>query len=189
MQSTISMSQMSACETENSIVASDMQTFLEQIRYFVLVLADFDAQEKAVENDAQTTESGEAGSKANLKMQQHSPKLDAVTSDETPGQTADVSDSPGGQLSSSPKPIPESAYEKKGDLLSNELKYSSSASSLSSSRDERSLYFSGYPEERPEVAKSDVEEGDMQWEVAEESQMGTHGSEDRVPRQRPHHRP
>jgi hypothetical protein len=177
MQSTISTSQMSACETENSIVASDMQTFLEHIRYFMPVLADFDAEEKAIENDAQTTERSEVGSEANLIMQQHSPKLDAVTADEIPGQTADVFDSPGGQLSSSPKPTPESAYEKKGDLPSNELEYSSSGRSLSSSREERSSYCSGYSEERPEVANSGVEEGDMEWEVAEESEIGTHGSE------------
>jgi hypothetical protein len=121
MQSTISMSQMSACENENSIVASDMQTFLEHIRYFMPVLADFNAEEKVVENDTQANESGEVGSTANLIMEQHSPKLDAVTADKIPGQTADVSDSPRGQLSSSPKPTPESAYEKKADLPSNEL--------------------------------------------------------------------
>jgi hypothetical protein len=176
MQSTTSTSQMSACETENSILVSDMQTFLEHIRYFMPVLADFDAEEKGIENDAQATERSEVCSEANLIMQQHSPKLDAVTADEIPGQTADVFDNPGGQLSPSPKPTPESVYEKKGDVPSNELEYSSSGRSLSPAREGRSSYCSGYSEERPKVANSGVE-GDMEWEVAEKNEIGTHGSE------------
>jgi hypothetical protein len=99
----------------------------------------------------------------------------------SPGQTADAADSPSGKLSSSPKSTPESAYEKKGDPPSNELEYSKSGRSLSSSRDERSSFFSGYLGERPEAAKSGVEEGDMEWEVAEESEIGIHVSEGSSP--------
>jgi hypothetical protein len=183
------MSQMSACETENSIVASDMQTFLEQIRDFVLVLAYFDAQEKAVENDAQTTESGEAGSKANLIMQQHSPKLDAVTADETPGQTADVFDSPGGQLSSSPKPIPESAYERKGTCRRMSLNIRAQRAACPR-RETREVYIS-----------VDILRRDLKWPKATLKKVTCNGRSqkrakwelmgvrDRVPRQRPHHRP
>jgi hypothetical protein len=170
------MSQMPAFETENSIVAPDMQTFLEHIRYFMPVLADFDAEEKAIENDAQVSERSEGGYEANLTMQQHSPKLDTVTAHEIPDQTADVFDSPEDQLSSSPKLTPESTYEKKGELPSNEPEYSSSGS-LPSSREARSSHCSGYSEERPEVANSGVGGDDLGRDVAGESEIGTHGSE------------
>jgi hypothetical protein len=176
MQSTIAMSQMSACETENSIVASDMQTFIEHIRYFMPVLVDFDAEEKANENDEQTTEGSETSSKANLIMQQHSPRLDAITADEIPIQTMDVHDSPGGQLPSSPKLTSESESEKKGHLPSNSFESSSSVTSLSWSKDERSSYCDGSSEERSEVAKSGVEEVDMEWEAGKASEIGARGS-------------
>jgi len=170
MQSTFSTSQISAFETENSIVASDMQTFLDHIRYFMPVLADFDAEEKAIGSDAQKIERSGVGSEASLAIQRHSPTLKAVTADEIPGQTLNIFDSSRGQIPSSPKTTPESVYENKEDLTSN-----IPGSSLSSSREERGSYCSGHSD-GTETAESSVED-DTKREVAEKSEIGTCQSE------------
>jgi hypothetical protein len=193
MQSTIS-SQISSCETGNSIVASDMQTFLEYIRYFMPVLAEFDAEEQVVQNDEQPenepyfdynvgeedTRNEEQSKKADAAVEENDiiaqgssrpiePTANGVTS-----HLKGVFDRAGDPMSPIPEAGSETTNETSWDLHSNIQGYSTPRTSLSLSREESDPYCHGDQEERTEPTASGGEESTLRNSV-EESGAETQG--------------
>jgi hypothetical protein len=195
MQSTIS-SQISSCETGNSIVASDMQTFLQYIRYFMPVLAEFDAEEKAVQNDKQPSENESYFSDCNIEEEdtqneKQSKKADTTvedndiiaqgssmpiepTADEVTSHLAEVFDRAGEPVSPVPEAGSETTNGTSWDIQSNIHGYSTPRTGLSLSREESDPYCHGDREERTGPTTSGGEEGTPR-NFVEESGAETRG--------------
>ena len=175
MHSVMSMSQAFSRDAENSIVASDLQTFLDHIRYFMPILADFEAEERIPQSITHSPEEDGAISEANPMTRPYSPAVTDTSADKNPGQAADVFGISEDQSQSSPQATAQIPCDEKGESLSSELEDASSGGSPPSLREEGSSSTSVYSE-RLETVDRSIKTVKVDWNGAEHDKTETQRS-------------